>query len=62
MLEPDGINLIQINGPTAGQSVYHYHIHIFTRRLNDAALLNWGHMPGDMAQIEAVYNKIMTAM
>ena len=61
-LEPEGLNLIQANGPAAGQTVYHYHTHIFPRTLNDGALMNWGHSPGDMGRIEAVYNKIMAAM
>ncbi|MBT3535915.1 MAG: HIT family protein [Rhodospirillaceae bacterium] len=61
-LEPEGINLIQANGPAAGQTVYHYHTHIFPRRLNDGALLNWGHAPGDMGRIEDVYKKIMAAL
>ena len=61
-LEPEGINIIQANGPAAGQTVYHYHSHIFPRRLNDGALLNWGHAPGDMEQIEAIYKKIMAEL
>ena len=61
-LDPEGLNLIQANGPAAGQTVYHFHTHVFPRSLNDGALLNWGHSPGDMGRIEAVYNKIMAAM
>ncbi|MBT3329996.1 MAG: HIT family protein [Rhodospirillaceae bacterium] len=61
-LEPEGINIIQANGPAAGQTVYHYHSHIFPRRLNDGALLNWGHAPGDMGKIEEIYNKIMAEL
>ncbi|MDA1100229.1 MAG: HIT family protein [Proteobacteria bacterium] len=61
-LVPEGINLVQANGPAAGQTVYHFHTHIFPRRLNDGAMLNWGHTPGDMARIEEVYNKIMAAL
>jgi histidine triad (HIT) family protein len=61
-LEPEGINLVQANGPAAGQTVYHFHTHIFPRRLNDGAMLNWGYTPGDMGRIEVVYNKIMAVM
>lgn len=61
-LEPEGINIIQANGPAAGQTVFHYHSHIFPRLLNDGALLNWGHTPGDMARVEEVYNKIMAEL
>ncbi len=61
-MEPEGINLVQANGPAAGQTVQHFHTHIFPRRLNDGAMLNWGHAPGDMARIEEAYKKIMAAM
>ena len=61
-LEPEGVNVVQANGSAAGQTVYHFHTHIFPRRLDDGAMLNWGHTPGDMGRIEAVYNKIMAVM
>lgn len=61
-LEPEGLNLIQANGPAAGQTVFHYHTHIFPRRLNDGAMLNWGHTPGDMARVEEAYRKILAAL
>ncbi len=61
-IAPDGINLIQANGPGAGQTVFHFHFHIFPRRLDDNAQLNWGHNPGDMTQIEATAARIREAM
>jgi histidine triad (HIT) family protein len=61
-LKPEGVNVVQANGPAAGQTVYHFHTHIFPRRRDDGAMLNWGHTPGDMGRIEAVYNKIMAVM
>ena len=61
-LEPEGMNLLQANGAAAGQSVFHYHTHIFPRTLNDDAKLNWEHTPGDMGKIEEVYKKILAAM
>lgn len=61
-LSPDGINLIQANGPGAGQSVFHFHIHILPRRDGDELKLNWGHTPGDMEAIKAVYEKVSAAV
>lgn len=61
-LAPDGINLAQANGPGAGQSVPHFHIHILPRRNGDDLLLNWGHRPGDMDEIKAVYEQVLAAM
>ena len=45
-VEPDGINLAQANGPGAGQSVFHFHIHVLPRLKGDELKLNWGHKPG----------------
>ena len=61
-MKPDGINILQANGPGAGQSVFHFHIHILPRRIGDELKMNWGHKPGDMAAIKANYEKIRAAM
>ena len=44
-LKPDGLNLLQANGPAAAQSVAHFHIHILPRRHNDGLKLNWSSSP-----------------
>ena len=62
-LQPAGINLLQANGPGAGQSVFHLHFHVLPRTAQDGELkVNWGHNPGDMARIKAVYEKMLQAM
>jgi histidine triad (HIT) family protein len=61
-LKPDGINLLQANGPGAGQSVFHFHVHILPRRNGDELKINWGEKRGDMAAIKAIYEKLMAAM
>jgi histidine triad (HIT) family protein len=61
-LRPDGINLLQANGPGAAQSVFHFHIHILPRRIGDELKMNWGHKQGDMAAIKAAYEKIKAAL
>jgi histidine triad (HIT) family protein len=61
-LKPGGVNLVQANGPAAGQSVPHLHIHIMPRRPNDDVSLNWEPKPGDRAEIEAVYKKLKAAL
>ena len=50
-VRPDGLNLLQANGPGAAQSVPHFHIHILPRRMNDGLLVNWALKPGDMKRI-----------
>jgi histidine triad (HIT) family protein len=59
-LKPDGLNLMQANGPGAGQSVGHFHFHVLPRRLGDALLINWerDQKPGDAAHIAAVAERI----
>ncbi len=61
-LRPVGVNLMQANGPGAGQSVPHLHIHNMPRRANDRLILNWEPKPGDMKQIEAVYKRLKAAL
>ncbi len=57
-LAPDGLNLVQANGPGAAQSVPHFHIHVLPRRRGDELLLNWGLEAGDMDEISALADRI----
>jgi len=59
-LKPDGINLLQANGPGAGQSVFHFHIHVLPRRHDDGLSINWTPKPGDAARISQIADKIRT--
>jgi histidine triad (HIT) family protein len=61
-LRPDGINLIQANGPGAAQSVPHLHIHILPRHTGDGLAINWHPKPGNMAKIKQVYERILAQM
>jgi len=57
-LVPDGINLLQANGPGAAQSVFHLHIHVLPRRHDDGLLLNWTPKPGDRTRIAEIAEQI----
>ncbi len=57
-LNPDGINLVQANGKGAAQSVFHFHMHILPRRMDDELKMNWGLRPGDMDAIKEVCERI----
>lgn len=59
-VEPDGINLVQANGPGAAQSVFHLHLHVIPRFEGDDLKLNWGvpPRPGDMDEIKALSERI----
>ena len=37
----DGINLLQNNGESAGQTVFHFHLHLIPRRKGDSVRVGW---------------------
>ena len=40
-MEADGLNVVQNNGSAAGQSVFHFHMHLIPRHDGDGALPLW---------------------
>jgi histidine triad (HIT) family protein len=50
-LEPEGLNMLQANGPAAFQSVPHFHLHLIPRWTRDGKGFDWGLVPGDRAEI-----------
>ena len=55
---PDGINLLQANGPGAKQSVFHLHVHVIPRFMDDGLTMNWERIPGDMEDIGKLAEQI----
>lgn len=49
-LDFDGLNLIQNNGVTAGQTVFHYHLHLIPRYEDDQQNISW--KPGTSTEEE----------
>ena len=47
-LQCDGFNLVQNNGETAGQTVFHFHMHLIPRYKEDKVTIGWEH--GSLAQ------------
>jgi histidine triad (HIT) family protein len=43
-LNPDGLNIIQNNGAAAGQTVFHFHMHLVPRYIKDTVTVTW--VPG----------------
>jgi histidine triad (HIT) family protein len=39
----DGYNVLQNNGEAAGQTVFHFHMHLIPRYAKDAPFLEWSH-------------------
>mgnify|MGYP002512596929 FL=1 len=48
ILNCDGYNVLQNNGETAGQTVFHYHMHLIPRYKDDKVTIGWEH--GSLAQ------------
>lgn len=57
-LKPQGLNLLQCNGPAAAQSVLHFHMHVLPRSEGDELKLNWGLEAGDMEAIGTLAERI----
>ena len=49
-LHADGINLVQNNGEAAGQTVFHFHMHLIPRYREDGQKIGW--KPQEVSQEE----------
>ena len=49
-LHTDGYNIVQNNGETAGQTVFHFHIHLIPRYRDDGQTIGW--KPGSLSDEE----------
>lgn len=47
-LQCDGFNLVQNNGECAGQTVFHFHIHLIPRYKGDGVGISW--KPGTLSE------------
>jgi histidine triad (HIT) family protein len=52
-LAPDGLAVYQANGAAAGQTVWHYHVHLIPRRSGEGMLFH-GRARGDDARLAAL--------
>lgn len=50
VLECDGYNLVQNNGAIAGQTVFHFHLHMIPRYENDNVGIGW--TPGELTEAD----------
>lgn len=49
-LQADGFNLVQNNNEVAGQTVFHFHMHLIPRYNDDGQTINW--IPGKPSEEE----------
>jgi len=63
-LAPDGLAVAQLNGEAAGQTVFHYHMHLIPRRHGDGFVFH-GRAPGKPERLRelaaALCERIRTA-
>ncbi len=60
----DGFNLIQNNGESAGQTVFHFHLHVIPRRADDGVLGLWKpgtSTPEGLAETAALLKPLLEA-
>ena len=58
-LKCDGLNLVQNNGETAGQTVNHFHIHVIPRYKDDGQQICWTRGEPSQEELEAVRKEII---
>jgi histidine triad (HIT) family protein len=61
-LRPDGLNLLQNNGPAAFQSVPHFHVHLIPRWDDDGMGFTWDLVPGNPSRMRDMAGRIRAAI
>ena len=61
VLEPDGIGVFQLNGAAAGQTVFHYHMHLIPRMRGDTLQVH-SRTPGDPPRLAETARRLAAAM
>ena len=59
---PEGVTLYQANGAAAGQTVYHFHLHLVPRHARDGMRLAWPAKNPPREQLEANAAKLRAAL
>lgn len=58
----DGFNVVQNNGEAAGQTVFHFHVHIIPRYQGGPAMVGWKPGTAEPDELEEISNCIKSAM
>ncbi len=59
---PDGLTLYQANGVAAGQTVFHFHLHLVPRHPRDGMRLTWPAKNPPREQLEANAARLRAAL
>jgi histidine triad (HIT) family protein len=60
-LAPDGLGIFQLNGAAAGQTVFHYHMHLLPRRMGDPMAIH-GRVRGVPEELESISARLRAAL
>jgi histidine triad (HIT) family protein len=61
VLEPDGLMVFQVNGRAAGQTVFHYHMHLMPRNEGEPLALH-ARKHGDPARLREISERLAAAL
>jgi histidine triad (HIT) family protein len=61
VLHPDGLMVFQLNGTAAGQTVFHYHMHLMPRGSNEPLLLHT-RVAGDPNRLQHLAESLAAAL
>lgn len=59
-LGADGFNLVQNNGEAAGQTVFHFHMHLIPRYKEDGQKIGWNPGSPSQEELEEIKNQILS--
>jgi histidine triad (HIT) family protein len=60
--DPEGLSVYQANGAAAGQTVFHYHVHLVPRHDGDGMALTWPVKNPPRDKLEAYAAKIRASL
>lgn len=60
-LQPEGLGIFQLNGAAAGQTVFHYHMHLVPRNDGDSLQIH-SRVPGDAEDLRTVAIRLRQAL
>lgn len=60
--DPDGINIFQANGAPAGQTVFHFHLHVLPRYTGDGLSVTWKRQEPGMPVLDELATRLRRAL
>ena len=54
----EGLNIVQNNGEIAGQTVFHFHMHLIPRKAGDQAVPEWEHLSLSDDEMKEICDKM----